>query len=92
MSGASQVQAMPIVNTTQDQPTHDNANSAIMITSPDRNHQPAECSLILPSSVNPPVVTDESTKLSSKKDDVPTIVEEVATTPQSEVTGTIFYF
>lgn len=91
MSGTSQVQTMPIVNTTQDQPTHDNTNSAIMITSPDRN-QSAECSLILPSTVNTPMVTDENAKLPSKKDDVPAIMEEAATTPQSEVTGTNLLF
>lgn len=85
MSSASQVQAMPIVNATQDQPTHDNTNSAIMITSPDRNPQ-AECSLILPSTTNPPLMTDDSVKLTAKKEDVP-VTEDITTAPQSEITG-----
>lgn len=85
MSGASQVQAMPIVNATQDQPTHDNTNS-IMITSPDRNPQ-AECSLILPSTTNPPLMTDDSAKLTAKKEDVPVTTEDITTAPQSEITG-----
>lgn len=86
MSGASQVQAMPIVNATQDQPTHDNTNSAIMITSPDRNPQ-TECSLILPSTTNPPLMTDDSVKLTAKKEDVPVTAEDITTAPQSEITG-----
>lgn len=78
VSGTSQVQAMPIVNTTQDQQTHDNTNSTIMITSPDRNSQ-TECSLILPSTTNPPVATDDdSLKIVSKKEDAPIATEEVA--------------
>jgi len=83
VSGASQVQAMPIVNATQDQPSHDNTNSAMMITSPDRNSQ-TECSLILPSTTNPPVTTDDSGKLALKKEDTPATTEEVAAAPQSE--------
>lgn len=88
MNGASQVQAMPIVNATPDQPTHDNTNPAIMITSPDRNPQ-AECSLILPSTTNiAPMATDDSVKLVLKKEDMPVPTEEVAATaPQIEVTG-----
>ncbi|EZA51225.1 hypothetical protein DMN91_012652 [Ooceraea biroi] len=87
VSGASQVQAMPIVNaTTQDQPTHDNANSTTMITSPDRNPQ-TECSLILPSATNS-AVTDDSVKLLPKKEEIPVAMEEVAATPQMEVTDT----
>lgn len=89
MSGASQVQAMPIVTATQDQPTHDNTNSAIMITSPDRNSQ-TECSLILPSTTNPPLITDDSVKLIGKKEDsTPSTVttEDITATPQSEITG-----
>lgn len=88
MNGASQVQAMPIVNATQDQPTHDNTNPAIMITSPDRNPQ-AECSLILPSTTNlAPMTTDDGVKLVTKKDDMPVPTEEVvAVTPQAEATG-----
>ncbi|XP_029667471.1 polyhomeotic-like protein 2 isoform X1 [Formica exsecta] len=87
VNGASQVQAMPIVNATQDQPTHDNTNPAIMITSPDRNPQ-AECSLILPSTTNiAPMATDDSVKLGLKKEDMPVLTEEVAATaPQIEVT------
>lgn len=75
---------MPIVNPTQDQSTHDTANSAIMITSPDRNPQ-TECSLILPSATNSTVAADDSVKL--KKEEVPVVMEEVAPTPQMEVTG-----
>lgn len=88
MNGASQVQAMPIVNATQDQPTHDNTNPAVMITSPDRNPQ-AECSLILPSTTNlTPMTTDDSVKLVLKKEDMPVPTEEVAAAaPQMEVTG-----
>lgn len=89
MSGASQVQAMPIVNATQDQPAHDNTNSTIMITSPDRNPQ-AECSLILPSTTNPPLMTDDSVKLAAKKEDVPVTTEDITTAPQSEITGMDF--
>lgn len=85
MSGASQVQAMPIVNATQDQP-HDNTNSTIMITSPDRNPQ-AECSLILPSTTNPPLMTDDSVKLVAKKEDAPVTTEDITAAPQSEITG-----
>jgi len=88
VNGASQVQAMPIVNTTQDQPTHDNTNPAIMITSPDRNPQ-TECSLILPSTTNlAPMTTDDSVKLVMKKEDMPVPTEEVAAAaPQAEATG-----
>lgn len=76
---------MPIVNATQDQQTHDNTNSTIIITSPDRNPQ-ADCSLILPSTTNPPVTTDESLKLAPKKEEVPVTTEEIVV-PQPEVTG-----
>lgn len=76
---------MPIVNATQDQSTHDNTNSAIMITSPDRNSQ-AECSLILPST-NPSLITDDNVKLVSKKEDVPVTTEDITAAPQSEITG-----
>jgi len=86
MSGASQVQAMPIVNATQDQSTHDNTNSTIMITSPDRNPQ-AECSLILPSTTNPPLITDDSVKLAAKKEDIPVTTEDITAAPQTEITG-----
>lgn len=86
MSAASQVQAMPIVNATQDQPTHDNTNSTIMITSPDRNSQ-VECSLILPSTTNPPLITDDSVKLAGKKEDVPVTTEDITAPLQSEITG-----
>lgn len=92
MGGASQVQAMPIMNTTQDQSTHDNSNSAIMITSPDRNSQ-TECSLILPSVTNSTVTADDSAKLASKKEESSIIIEEVVAAPQLEMTGkeTILY-
>lgn len=89
MNGASQVQAMPIVNATQDQPAHDNTNSAIIITSPDRNSQ-AECSLILPSTNLAPITTDDSVKIVLKKDDMPVATEEItAAAPQTEITGKI---
>lgn len=78
---------MPIVNAMQDQQTHDNTNSTIIITSPDRNTQ-ADCSLILPSTTNPPITTDDSLKPVTKKEDVPVITEEVAV-PQAEVTGIV---
>lgn len=84
MSSASQIQAIPIVNATQDQPAHDNTNSTIMITSPDRNPQ-AECSL-LPSTTNAPLMTDDSVKL-MKKEDVPATTEDITAAPQSEITG-----
>jgi len=86
VSGASQVQAMPIVNATQDQSTHDNANSAIMITSPDRNSQ-TECSLILPSATNSAVATDDNIKLVPKKEEIPVAMEEVAATTPMEITS-----
>lgn len=76
---------MPIVNATQDQSTHDN-NSTIMITSPDRNSQ-AECSLILPSTTNSPLITDDSVKLTTKKEDVPIPMEDITAPLQSEITG-----
>ncbi|XP_072753004.1 uncharacterized protein [Anoplolepis gracilipes] len=87
VNGAPQVQAIPIVNTTQDQSTHETTNPAIMITSPDRNPQ-SECSLILPSTTNlTPMATDDSVKLISKKEDMPVPTEEVAiAAPQTEVT------
>ena len=80
---------MPIVNATQDQSTHDNTNSAIMITSPDRNSQ-AECSLILPSTTNSPLITDDSVKLAAKKEDVPVPTEDITAPLQSEITGIDF--
>lgn len=86
MSGASQVQAIPIVNATQDQQAHDNANPTIMITSPDRNPQ-TECSLILPTTTNPPLIADDSVKLTAKKDDVSVTAEDITAAPQSEITG-----
>lgn len=58
-----------------------------MITSPDRNSQ-TECSLILPSTTNPPVTTDDSGKIVPKKEDTPAPTEEVAAAPQSEAIGT----
>jgi hypothetical protein len=86
VSGASQVQAMPIVNTTQDQSTHDNANTTIMITSPDRNSQ-TECSLILPSTTNSAVTIDDNVKLVPKKEEIPVAMEEVAATTPIEITS-----
>jgi len=88
VSGASQVQAMPInVNATQDQPTHDNTNSTIMITSPDRNSQ-TECSLILQqSTTNSAVTTDDNIKLIPKKEEIPVTIEEVAVTTPMEITS-----
>lgn len=91
VSGTSQVQALPIVNATQEQPSHDNANSAIMITSPDRNPQ-TECSLILSSSTNASVTADDSGKVAPKKEEAPATTEEVATAPQSEAIGIIINF
>ena len=87
VSGASQIQAMAIVNATQDRQIHDNTHPT-MITSPDRNPQAAR-SLILPSTTNlAPMTTDDSEKLTLKRKDVPLSTEKVATAPQTEVTGT----
>ncbi|EFN76859.1 Polyhomeotic-like protein 2 [Harpegnathos saltator] len=86
LSGASQVQTMPIVNTAQDQQNqHDNTNSTIMITSPERNPQ-AECPL-MSSTTNPPVANDDGLKLLLKKEEVPVVTtEEITILQTTEVT------
>lgn len=81
---------MPIVNTTQDQQTHDTTNPTIMITPTDRNLQ-TECSLILPSTTNSPVTIEDSLKSIPKKEDVPVTTEDVAIS-QPETTGIIQFF
>ena len=83
VSGTSQVQTMSMVNQLTDQSTHDNNNSTIMITSPDRNHQ-AECSLVLPSTTNAPLLIEETSKLILKKEEtMPLTIEEIIV-PQPE--------
>lgn len=57
-----------------------------MITSPDRNHQ-AECSLVLPSTTNIPIIHDENSKPMLKKEEpLPLTIEEI-TVSQPEATG-----
>ncbi|XP_032683181.1 polyhomeotic-like protein 2 isoform X2 [Odontomachus brunneus] len=80
LSGASQVQAMPIVNATQDQQTQDNTNSTVMIASPERNSSQAECSLM--PTTNSLIGNDDTLKtLLSKKDEVCVTAEEIAILP-----------
>ena len=79
---------MSMINQTTDQQTHDNNNSTIMITSPDRNHQ-AECSLVLSSATNTPPANEENSKSVVKKEDsIPVTIEEV-TVSQPETTGSL---
>lgn len=80
---------MSMINQSADQQTHDNNNSAIMIASPDRNHQ-AECSLALPSAANTPTANEENSKSILKKDD-PIPIEEV-TISQPETTGLLIIY
>lgn len=76
---------MSMVNQLTDQ-THDNSNSTIMITSPDRNHQ-AECSLVLPSTTNTQVTNEENSKSILKKEEMmPVTIEEIVVA-QPEATG-----
>ena len=57
-----------------------------MITSPDRNHQ-AECSLVLPSATNAPLLIEETSKLLLKKEEtMPLTIEEIIV-PQPEAMG-----
>lgn len=77
---------MPILNHAPDQQAHDNNSSTIMITSPDRNHQP-ECSLIIPAATSTPIPNDESSKTLMKKDEpMPITIEEISVA-QPETTG-----